>query len=91
MKTIRRTTGTVLVALAVAAAAPAMAEKKGGKWPQLDLDGDGYISPEEFAGSRLSEFAEFSAIDTDDDNLLSKEELRAYMKENRNGRSRQGI
>ena len=78
------TAGMILATLVFAA--PAMAE--GRDRPKLDTDGDGYVTPEEFSQSRLSERVDFSAIDADGDNLLSMDELKSYAQENRKRRGR---
>lgn len=81
MKHPERKTGLPFSALAMLVLAhPALAER-GGERPTLDSDGDGYITPEEFSLSKLSERVEFSALDADGDNLLTKDEIRSYMRE----------
>ncbi|MGB5353011.1 MAG: hypothetical protein WBM54_12295 [Woeseia sp.] len=42
---------------------------------QFDLDGDGYLTREEYSASALSDVLEFEALDTDRDGLLSRREL----------------
>ena len=73
-----------LTALAV----PAMAER-GDSRQQLDTDGDGYVTPEEFSQSELSERVEFSTLDTDNDNLLSRDEVRDHIRERARERRKQ--
>jgi len=42
---------------------------------RFDLDGDGYLTREEYSASALSEVMEFDALDADGDGLLSRREL----------------
>ncbi len=42
---------------------------------QFDSDGDGYLTPEEYSASALSDVVEFDSLDADGDGLLSQEEL----------------
>lgn len=42
---------------------------------QFDLDGDGYLTREEYSASALSGVMEFEALDADGDGLLSRREL----------------
>jgi hypothetical protein len=42
---------------------------------RFDLDQDGYLTPEEYSASKLSEVLAFEELDTDADGLLSTEEL----------------
>lgn len=41
----------------------------------FDLDGDGYLTREEYSASALSDVLEFDSLDTDGDGLLSWREL----------------
>jgi hypothetical protein len=42
---------------------------------RFDLDGDGYLTREEYSASALSNVMEFDALDADGDGLLSWREL----------------
>lgn len=42
---------------------------------QFDLDGDGYLTREEYRATAISQVLEFEALDTDRDGLLSRREL----------------
>ncbi len=87
MGTIMSAWAAIAALVMIAMTAPALAER-GGDRQELDTDGDGYVSREEFAASRLSKRAKFSAIDTDGDDRLSKAELESYKRDNLRNRSR---
>ncbi len=42
---------------------------------RFDLDGDGYLTREEYSASTLSRAMDFDSLDTDSDGLLSRREL----------------
>jgi len=42
---------------------------------RFDLDGDGYLTREEYSASALSDVMDFDALDADGDGLLSRREL----------------
>jgi len=69
-------------------AAPAMAERGDQDKPDLDTDGDGYVSQAEWGGAERKR-GNFSDIDTDGDGLLSKDErskAREAMRDRARGR-----
>jgi hypothetical protein len=72
------TTIKTVVALwiAVAVLAACASSPDHGQAPDsFDTDGDGYLTPEEYSASRLSEVLKFEELDTDADGLLSDAEL----------------
>lgn len=73
---------TAIRVLALAAAAFAMLAGCASPRPepreyrnQFDLDGDGYLTRQEYSASALSGAIEFEALDTNGDGLLSRREL----------------
>ena len=57
---------------------------------RFDLDGDGYLTPDEYAASALSDVLEFDALDVDGDGLLSPRELELRSGSRSRGRGPRG-
>lgn len=79
---------TLIVCLVAAGATSAQAQRSGDR-PKIDTDGDGQITLEEFEQSPMSERVEFSTIDANGDGVLTRDEIRSFMREKRGQRSPQ--
>jgi hypothetical protein len=60
------------IVLLVACASSSDRDQSGNRF---DIDGDGYLTPEEYSASEISKILKFEEVDTDGDGLLSESEL----------------
>ena len=57
---------------------------------RFDLDGDGYLTRDEYSASALSDVLDFDALDSDGDGLLSPRELEFRAGSGSRGRGSRG-
>jgi hypothetical protein len=93
-----RSTVTVLVWLSIGVSSGCATKTPDHKgFSRFDLNNDGYLTPEEYSASELSKALAFAELDTDEDGLLSNDELsfrldgaRSAGSEGKGGRSGRG-
>lgn len=69
-----RTSLSLCIAVTVVAACASFSNHNQDR-NDFDTDRDGYLSPEEYSASKLSEVLKFEELDKDGDGLLSEAEL----------------
>lgn len=79
---------TLIFCLVAAGVSSAHAQRSGDR-PKIDTDGDGQISAEEFEQSPMSERVAFADVDANGDGVLTRDEIRRFMREKRGRRPQQ--